>query len=403
MRLIFYLFLIAIVTAGSFIIGPLSIRVYMTIIMALLLTWKIFLQKQKLLLSYKEIKLYVCFIIAMVMAQSLNNEISSSDLPKNIFAYHFVSIIVFFAIDSFVTNKTILKNVTLILLFIVIIDSISTYLQYINHPLGWNLSQLLFTVENVKIDRATEYIENYEITNLSGVSLAVGIFGDSVINGYILASLGMLPFYYIFNINYSTKIKTAGWLAYLVCVGGCFMTQQRTAFILLMLGSLYFFIYHIPRWKTLLFLIILMIWITFFSNLLTNMDWGRYSNLTLGENRIYIYTNALSYIQDHWFLGGPVGFNNLYKVFPHNFILNAFIYAGLIGAFFALWLFIKIISQSIRLLFKNIKHISYSVIYACALTIYLLIGFTHNASLITGDCNIWLLFGLMLRALQLGK
>lgn len=401
-QFLIYVYIVAITIGGSFYVGPLSVRV----LSALIVTCLLFVDKVNGKVQFgfprKFIYLYIAFLFAMVMAQLLNGEIITSGLLKDLLAAHYVSVLTYFVIDAYIQNQKSASIVTLTLMGVTLLDAIATYFQYINSPFGWLLGQMFFNVEDVKLDKILSVADQRSGQSLLNVSIAGGIFGDSVKNGYILASFGILSIYYGLRKPFS-RSNILGVICIAIFVCASFMVQQRLAFVFLCMAILWFMTKYLSKISIVIMLFVaIYIYLSYIVDI-EDDSMGRLSSLEVDNTRTYIYENAWAFIQNNFLLGGPVLFLNQYGVYPHNFFFNAFIYGGFIGGLIVIFLFFKMLWRGFQIIIHSHKSVTLNLVYTAGLIVFLLIGLTHNASLVTGDTSIWILFAMMLRTTQLNR
>lgn len=338
----------------------------------------------------------------MIITQLLNEEIVQSGLSKDLLATHYISILTYFAIDIYVQTRKTALIITIVILSIMMFDAVVTYFQYINLPIGWYLGQIFFNVKDVKLDKILATVDHYNGQLLLNMSLAGGIFGDSVKNGYLLTSYGILAICFALKKSFHWS-SVLGWICIAVFVSTSFMVQQRMAFIILCIMILYFIFRYSSKVLVVIMLMIATYMILFHSVELDNDNMGRLSHFEVDNTRIYIYSNAWDFVQNYIFLGGPVTFYTKYGVYPHNFFFNAFIYGGFLGALIVIYLFFEMLWYGFRVIISGHTLLTLDMVYAAGLISFLLIGLTHNSSLITGDTSIWFLLAMMIRINQLNK
>lgn len=351
---------------------------------------------QRLTLPYRFIGLYVLFLALMFIAQVLNGDLWAEGIAKRYLAYHLVPIVIFVAIDIYVGNMKMLKQITSLLITICIVDSLVTYLQYIGNPLGLSIGQLFSTEASYSVQVLSDFYETHQVEDLLGRSVTFGIMDSVVYNAYLLGAVGMLPLYYAFTPKTKATAKVVALISYLVIATACFMTQQRAAFVLFLLASAFVILKFGPRW-------LLLLTGCFAVYYVLNGEWfdpdklGRFDNMTDLSGRAYIYQKSIDYIQENFFLGGVANC----PVVPHNVFFSALINAGLFGGLVIIVLYFKMLYAGGRIILERSKAISYSVVYASGFGIYMLIGLTHNENIVNGSVMCWLFFALALKAYQL--
>lgn len=398
--LLFFLF--SVLLLGSFHIGGFSVRVIASIAMMAFL----FLRSRKanyLPLKKKPILIYTAFLLITFLSKELSSNLSGVDevspFATRLSAYFLLCYIAYISIDRIAISVTDIKKILILLCGICVIDDVVTYLQYSGNSIGTGLGMMFSTSEGDYLRKVAENLDR-----LDEIQIAMpGVFGHGAVNGYMVSTLGILTVYYL--VGNGWKYWKFGVVLFTLALLGAFSCQERSGFGLLLLFALIsiwkfsarFFKFSVP-----LFLLLFII-----SNydslvdLLLTQDIGRYSELTkFDNNRAMLLKNALDFIQDHLLLGGDVLYGSIYGLTPHNVIPHAFIYSGVFGAIVVLYLTFYMLRDAYRII-KASTAGTMSYFFACALTIYLLNGFFHSSSLITGDVIIWILYASMLRSHQL--
>ena len=173
-----------------------------------------------------------------------------------------------------------------------------------------------------------------------------------------------------------------------------------------MIAAMLFVLFVKLRFRTKIIAIIAIVAVLISGNLSNNVlsddEMGRLavSNLSTDDDaRGSIWANAETYILDNLMWGGVTTFKSLNHGYAaHNFIYNAFIYAGLLGGIVVILLFIRIVIRAIRPVLNPRRSSNEVFFISLALLCYLAQGMVHNASLITGDLHIWTLFALTICA-----
>lgn len=391
------IFLFASMVLGSLTIGAYSIRVYMTVLMSAYLLFYGFNAKDPTNSSLiKFLKAYLVLILLTVISLVCNNEFSSYNFIKRFFAYYLNCIVVVLSIMQFVKSK---RDITIVLFFLLIcsfINNCISYLQFIGNPVG-NAIALFFTTSSE--------LEAYELIDkgavLFGSGLPVGLFGYVHTNAIYVAILGLLSFVFLLdNISIGKQIILFFILG--AAVYTSYFIQERAAFFLFGLSSIYFFFRgRFPSYLKVI--VILCVIILLIKNPLSTFDLGRL-HLTADsadELRNSAWEDALIFLKDNIIFGGPVAFSKINNVGCHNYFLNAFINCGLLGGILAIVLYFWMLLQAV-VIFKQKRETSQMVLAVCVI-ICLLISLFHNASIISGDFLIFLVFSLMLKSSSLSN
>lgn len=226
-----------------------------------------------------------------------------------------------------------------------------------------------------------------------------GIMSSPVTNGHILLLSSILSLYLC-----REKFNVLGVACFVVIIVGSFFAQLRSSFFLAILLSV-FVVYKIvvsKRTTTKIVLLIALlfgIWYggSYLYNLVTTGT-NRYADLGMEANgRDVIYKEAFNFILENPIFGFYNTFVNRYGMFPHNFFLNAYLHAGILGFIAVITLAVKQQFLSIKICFsKKEKNTVLTVILASIIIGLFGNGITHNISLANGDVMTWLIWGALI-------
>lgn len=375
---------------GGFIIGPVSIRIYLSIIMFIYL----FINRYKFPLI-KEVLLYFLFIIFYLIALLANGEYFEIDFPKYFLGRYFVCFVVIYAILRLINNVKSLNSVIKFICYIGLANALISILQFFGNSFAISVSTYFNPIHAEA--GSLDYLDKFIDGDSEGVG-AFGFFFSNVANGYF-SVIPCLLILYLINIEKRIVYKYTYVLFSLILLFSLFVVQQRLVMVLTLGFYCYLFF---KKYKILtLPLVFILVGILYMIVDVLNFgfqDLGRLQNLEDNKREI-IYSLSLDFIKENLMFGGQLKsgeylLNNGASVSSsHNFILNAFVYSGVFGAIILVYLFIKLLINCIAYLINNNKPTLY---IAIALIIYLLNSLTHNKSLVTGDEVIWILFGLLI-------
>lgn len=393
---IIYPLILACILMGGFIIGPFSVRIYISIA-----TLAYLLMRRYSFTLNPETKLYLAFIGLYLTTLIINGEYMLVNFPKYFFGRYFICFIVIYTFTSLIRNKDDIHNVIIFLIIIGIFNSIISFLQFYGYSSALNIAKFLNPTE-----RSQEMLEAY-VDKESGIGIGVvGIFNNIVKNGYVSASIAVIS-PYLFEISKNWKNKLFSFIIVVILMYTVFMTQQRTVTIL----SFVFITAYFIRMRFSLSILLLVILsfpfiLVFYDFSFTAENLGRINNL-YDNNRIGIYNEGVNFLLDNVFWGGQVKF--IEKIYPiynvtssHNFILNAFIYSGLFGGIVIITLYLKMLKLGLKIIYSGFSKRYFSISYfiSTALIIFLINSMTHNASLITGEEFVWILYILILMSIK---
>lgn len=231
-----------------------------------------------------------------------NGEFGEYDYVKKFLAYNFVSIIAFFAIEKFVNSHQQLRTLIISLLLLIFVDDIITILQYMKNPISWAIGYVFGD-----IDKFAGRMENHD--SLLGMSATPGLFGDVVKNAYLITVFTPLCFClpnrqskFITNI-FSVAVYVASFIA-------IFMTQQRAAFFITLLGALAYFLVIFKKHTGLIIfatLIVSVLYLLIWNGPSQSYDLGRLTDVS-DSSRSRLMNYAFDFIMSHPLFGGPVSF-----------------------------------------------------------------------------------------------
>lgn len=393
--MIFFLaFILSITLLGSIIVGPLSIRVYATVAMFIYLLFSN--RKNNFIhLNHSYLKLYILFLVLMGLSQLIVGEIIEYQYFKKLLAYHFVCIITFLAIERFVNNRTDVSIVILLLTCVMLLNNITTILQFIGNNIGWSIGQFFGDIsENV------DFAESHD--TILGFSRTPGIFGNVVNNAFAIAVFSPLSLC-LLNNNTKGFLKIFALVSYIIAFVACFMTQQRAAFYLILLCFAVYLFSAIKKHSFIFIILCLSAVLSIMGLNLSDIDFGRLSETT-NDVRIGLYKHAFAFIAEHPFFGGPMTFQRIAGLSSHNVALDSWIFAGFFGFITMMILILKTVVIAIKTVIRGLTvngqdrdmiFCSIAVINAMAY------GFTHNTSYLTGNVIIFIALALMLKSSKL--
>ncbi len=394
----FIIYFISIICLGSLNIGPFSPRVYMTVLMFGVLIMNINNTLKRL--PNKYIIVFVAFIMMMGLSLSMNGELESFGYLKLILSFHFVAIVAYYALGLCISTEDRLVQITNVLLGILLITSVATILQYYNNPMGWGI-RVLFTPTGLS-EELQESLANNLNDSLLGRSLAVGIFDYAFSNAMFISSTGVVAMGMTFR-QASKKLSRIFYFGIAICaIVACFMTQQRAAFYLMLLSYIVVLLMF-TRHKIVVGIVVLLFILLAVgegSDIIYSEDVGRMSLSTLNmedDTRQDLWDNAFDFISSHLMWGGPLAYQQLnHGLQSHNFFLNAFIYGGLLGSIFIILMFLMMCWRCFVCILRGWGKRRLSCCFAIGVLIFFVCGFFHNASLVLGSTQIFILFPLML-------
>ena len=376
----------------------------MTVIMIIYLIIQLSINKRRIKHKMPRdfIYLFVLFIIMAAFALVANGDYKAFDYTKLVLANYLNCVVTFFAIDFFVDDHKAQKKVLLFICILISIDAIITIFQHFGNPIGQAIAFALTTSAEYK----ETMLNNADLTRgvLFGKELPVGFLGYVHTNATYLATMGLIPLLF-FLTSHNVILKGINGFFTFLCLYACYCTQERAAAFLFLLTALAI-IYYSLRGKSFIIIFIIALIILFIIMILSSMlsegDLGRLSNLNDESNvRKTIFEDAFKFVPNHLLFGGPVEFSRINQAGGHNIFLNGLINFGIIGSLVGFYLYFRIIFESCAI-FKNNRKIIIKG-FAGSILVYSGICLFHNASIISGDTLIFLMYPLFLKALVIEK
>lgn len=390
--LLIYLF--AILLLGNINVGPFSLRVYATVLMAIYIFIKLvkgkYVSSQSITKSY--LSIFVVYTIMMAISLACNGEFFEYGFIKQFLAYYLVCIVAYGAMDFFIHDKRDVMYIVVLLSFILNFNNVITYLQFVENDMGWEIGRLF--VADVAYD--ADFIERHG-GEILGNSLTPGIFGQVVANAFCITIFTPLLVWPL-SFSKSKLVKAYFILSIGLSFIACFMTQQRASFGLMLIGFLIVFCMYMkdhPIAVACLFLVGIVA-ITTIIGVLARVDMGRLSNID-NSDRMYLWECAINFICDNPFFGGPLQFQRIAGLPAHNIILDSWVFSGFCGWVVMMILYFKTLVLSIKNIVRGFTLHSECIFSAIALFLTMLYGLFHNTSYLTGDVAIFIILVLLLK------
>lgn len=390
--LFFILFIISVLTLGSVTIGPLSVRVYLTVLMILYLLFAKKKEPKVLEIDRWYIKVYVLFILYMPFALIVNGGFPIFNYFHSLAALYLVGIVAYFAVDQFIGREKDIENLVFALSLVVLVDSVITIMQFQGSVIGWAIGNAF-----ADLSKTMDYLEANEFD--LGLSVVAGIMGGSVGNGFFLAVCTPLFFTAFFG---KKKVITKIYYVVIIFLAllACFYTQQRAAFFLLLAAAVYFISRVFTKKKNFIVPGIAAILLVFYL-LYEGLSFIEMGRLTTNDNsdRVMLLEAAFSAISNNVLFGNPVGYYRMVSMSVHNVLLDSLITTGLIGAIIMSVLYFKTVILSVKLNIRKAPIISDRTrIIATSVLIAMILGLFHNTSYYTGEVLVFITLALMLKS-----
>lgn len=376
--ILYLIFVVTYILYGSVVIGGIGSP---RSIMAIVMFFACLFEKKKLKFD-KYIVLYLVFVFFYAISSYSTGFFS--DFLGRFFRQNFVSCVCFWSTYLYVkkSNKDV-NTLMYIFMGVGLLDAVITIGQFSNASFSTDLMNLL----GISIDE--EYSDTAaSVSDLYGYVMP-GIFGQ-VTNGYYLSITCLFALY-----SRKGKIRWYNILMWLIIVYALFLCQERSAFFMGVLLSLFCFYKNMKDKLNIVFRMVVTTAVLLLLLNLRDFIMSGDTRYALGldlTNRDFILIHALAFIQDNLLQGGF----HLYmqtNPYPHNLALNALIYGGLFGGIVILALVFLQSIKVIKYIFRPMKEIDLSAfIFGLAFLAFTASSIFHNLSVVSGEGIIWIIW-----------
>ena len=383
---ILYIIYVLILTIyGSFHVGIIPASTFVSILMLF-----VCISTFNRLYSDNFFKLYILFIVCYLLSALVTGYIAEGF--RRLLGYYFVCYSAYYS--TYVLIKKY-NSIQVLLYTFLIIGALNT-LVTIGQAFGMSYADRIMDL--LYIDKMAWFAELQESELDVWGNYSPGIF-TVVSNGYNMMTFTILSL----SLQRSTigLYRILGYFYTLLALYATFLTQERSAFLIAFfivgIGIYKMMIGRSKKYRSVLFcfFVIFIAWLIPYLYDVILLGDNRFSQkIDSQDSRISIYNNAMNYIFDNPIFGGIDHYFMLKLKAPHNLILNAYIYGGLLGFIALVTLIYKqckycIIEALKRVTYDNIIYIVFGLAYLA----YTANGMLHNSSLATGDAMVWLLWG----------
>lgn len=362
--------------------GPVSIRHFLTVLMLCLCYFEGGLKLDRFLKWYFGFLFFYAFI-------EIVTGFSSIFFPR-LFGTFLASISLYLATKIMIEKYESGTLIIYILVALGLLNAIEVIGQFFGSPIAQALPQIL----HIQISK--EEFSQYEQDDLHGYIVG-GLMG-AVSSGYFLSATSVLALY-----NQKDKISVFNWIAFAIIFFALFLVQERSGLYSgLLCAFLYYAIISIKSQKALfssIFILLLAtIFISQYATSYISFEDMRYSTEGIEDNRrVRIALDAIK-----WIINYPAGgANSFYKMggyYPHNVLINAFLYGGIIGGSILVGILFSQLFKIGRIIYCYFQQVKYSpMLLACcfAYLCYTLNSFLHNYSLVFAGETIFLLWAMI--------
>ena len=392
--IITYIFLsvtiFAMLCGGSLKIGPLTLRNYVTVFLAL---YSFF--NRSYLTKNDVIGKYLIFVVIAIFCSILNGDAGNMSFwTKTVIGCLLPSFIIYYAILEFCNKyEKGSSQISIVLLVLFVINALITILQYYDNSIGWAIARTLSS-GNLLSD---EILEKYGGSdNFIGIAVTAGLFGYVTGNGYFIGAYSSISSKLSFSTNKITLIL--GFLVLAIGAYAAFATQERMALLAILcnVACVFFYNSHNNRSSNIFIIIAALCVVAYISNNIT--DYGRFTADTDNSDREQLYIAFKSFLKtDSVWFGSWSDYNSHFRgLNQHNTFMDEITRYGLVGLIPFVILFWNVAKFSIIHFFKARKNqLQMMYVYASATLLYLLYSMTHGTGLQSGDVMFWLLFAVL--------
>lgn len=392
-------FLVCVLLLGSVKVGYFSFSNYATAVMSFFL-----------MLNYGKVKdcfvdvlkIYLLFAFVFFITLNINGDIIDFDLSTYYIARILPSIVTFLGVFFYVKTDNDLGVISAFLLVLALINSLISILQYNVNPLAVAVSEFFSVINEVEY---TDFLTAKD--SILGAIPITGIWGNVVNNGLMILAFSFLPFAFkrksIIYVILSIGTLVTSFYA-------MFLVQQRTAFFLMIIGSLFVLIRNLNLKYFLSLVLLMMAIVLVFNNqidsLIPNMDMGRFADVQ-DKDRQVLYELSLDWVGRNFLFGGPVAYSSYMRSLigiedPHNFFISALVYGGIFGGGVMIFMFFKVFSfsfvQVVKGLISPVPDSDRLFIFSLIMIVALINGMTHNTSFVYGNVSLWVIYALLIKS-----
>lgn len=382
--IIYILFLIGAIVYGSwFVAGPITVRHVVTLLMFI-----ICIHVYKGLYTDSIINIYLLFVCCFMVSSVTTGY--TTEAIRRLLGYYFVSYVGVFSTYLLIIKYKAEKVFIYTICILGILDAVVTIGQLTMSPFVRDI------VSALKLDLSlNDDLENVQLRSDFGLGTVIpGIFGV-VANGYYLMMASIVSI-----VSQTRKYSIGGLLVTTLLIIACFIVQERSSFYLAIIFVLFLLLFISTRRQSkssrTVAIILTVIGVCYI--LANGSGWidsfgTRMSDVESLTGRDRIWENVFEYIEDYPLFAGYDQMMSIYHKDGHNLIMNSYIFGGLLGFIAIMILLVKqfvLIYKKCVIKRKTISLIT--IIFACSYVAYTANSMFHNASIVYGTLEAWLLW-----------
>ena len=314
----------------------------------------------------------------------------TTEAIRRLLGYYFVSYVGVFSTYLLIIKYKAEKVFIYTICILGILDAVVTIGQLTMSPFVRDI------VSALKLDLSlNDDLENVQLRSDFGLGTVIpGIFGV-VANGYYLMMASIVSI-----VSQTRKYSIGGLLVTTLLIIACFIVQERSSFYLAIIFVLFLLLFISTRRQSkssrTVAIILTVIGVCYI--LANGSGWidsfgTRMSDVESLTGRDRIWENVFEYIEDYPLFAGYDQMMSIYHKDGHNLIMNSYIFGGLLGFIAIMILLVKqfvLIYKKCVIKRKTISLIT--IIFACSYVAYTANSMFHNASIVYGTLEAWLLW-----------
>ena len=380
-RILYAILLVATIVFGSiYLVGPIIIRYIASV--------GIFIVCKREKVPFPDspyVKIYSIFIAILFLTSLFKGY--EVDFTKLFIGYYLTTYLWIWATYILVIKYNSLGTMIYTLFCICLFNSLVTIGQHFMNPIAFAIPQYL-GVDVFGVDSMYEKSDNV-ITQFA----LFGIFG-AFQNGYYSAVGAVLSL-----VLWLKNRKIYYLLFWIIAIFSLFCVQERAGFVAGMFFSSVLLYRSLLDSKSMILkcgVILVTIFtaayfVSYGLEYSSYLEGTRYESFDM-DTRTGLYQKSVDYISAHPFDANLMEFYDIYHKYPHNFLYNCFIYGTAIGGIMILFCIISIWFKSFKYALHPIGNNNYYIMLLIyTMFSYCVAGFTHNASIVSGDVLFWLL------------
>lgn len=384
---------------GAVHIGPLSVRMILAYGLLCYVLWR----GKTDYMPTRGIQLYFVYLAVYILVNLLNLTAFSTEFIKDLIAVHFVCCIVIFAFPRLFKTEASIQGAYVVITIGVLLDAVTTYLQYKNSPLGWTISMTINPNQAVELYKVQSTLEKSDEFNRA---ILAGIMGRVVGNGYLIATMLPVMTYFIWD---KFKLKTLWSFAMFAVSAICiYFIQQRMA---LAVSVAYLFsiilLKRLSATTKILFTAATIAVLAIFMDNILNYDYSQLGRLTKTEDelRYSTLTTLESFISNpkRMMLGNNQIITDedfyIFHVLGHNTFTDSLRLGGICLLITYIVLFYNLCKTLFEIvLFSRREEDFRTMGFAIGCLCYMLYSQTHSTGVQSGSIMFWTLYMLTIQS-----